>query len=319
MTTPRAVVSVTLNPSVDRTVQVPRLRRSKVNRAASVLIDAGGKGVNVSRACHSFGVPTHAIVVGGGLGGRWISDQLEADGIAHTLVWGGGLTRSNLTIVEDDGTVTKINEPGSPLESRTVGEVQEALQSLEVADAWVVFAGGLNPNAPSDTYVDMAATARSRGALVAVDASDGALAAVVRAGEVDLIKPNQHELGQILGRPLRSVGEALDAACEVVSGGVGKVLVSLGADGALLVTADTAVHIEPVRAVVGTPVGAGDVLLGTFLAGGADAAALPAAVAWSSASVALPGTAIPTPAQAALVEVLVHPELDGARSLVEVA
>jgi len=96
-------------------------------------------------------------------------------------------------------------------------------------------------------------------------------------------------------------------------------LCSLGSDGAIYVTNDHVVHVEPVHTIVGTPVGAGDILLATFLAGGANEHALEVAVQWSAASVALPGTAIPTPAQAAAIEVRVNHSVDGSRQLAEVA
>ena len=102
------IATVTLNPSVDRQLVLDDLVIGSVNRAVLDQIDPGGKGVNVSRALARYGAPTFAILVGASLGGRWFDEQLTALGIDHDVVMTTGVTRSNLTIVERDGTVTKV-------------------------------------------------------------------------------------------------------------------------------------------------------------------------------------------------------------------
>lgn len=313
------IVTVTLNPSIDRTIAVDSLVRGGVNRAEIIALDAGGKGVNVSRALAVYGAETHAIMIGAALGGIWFTDVLNAANVPHTTVMAEGVTRSNITLVEADGTVTKINEPGVALNETLIVDVEAALAALDLADAWVVFAGRLNPGAPDDTYLRLARFAAARGAKVAVDVSGKPLDIALEAGTVDLIKPNQHELGEIVGRTLNTVGDVIDAAREVISRGVATVVCSLGRDGALFITATDVMHAEPATVIQGTPVGAGDILLATFIGGGADAEALVGAVQWSAASVALPGTAIPTPEQAAAIPVTRHPEPVLTRQLNEVS
>lgn len=312
------IATVTLNPSIDRQLVLGDLTIGAVNRATLAQIHPGGKGVNVSRALAHYGAPTFAILVGASLGGRWFDEQLTALGIDHEVVMTTGVTRSNLTIVEQDGTVTKVNEQGFPITDEILNEVRDALARLDLTDQWVVLAGRLNVGAASDTYRTLAQYARSLGAKVAVDASDDELRDALWDGGPDLIKPNQHELAGLVGRELDTIEDVVAAAREVISGGVTCVVCSLGADGALLVTADEVVHAEPAHPVHGVPVGAGDILLATFIAGGADRDALPAAVAWSAASVMLPGTEIPTPQQAAALEVVVHADVNQTRALVEV-
>jgi len=312
------IITVTLNPSIDRTLSVKELRRGGVNRAELIAIDAAGKGVNVSRALAAHGTQTHALMVGAALGSQWMSEQLSSHGIEHTLVMADGITRSNITLVEADGTVTKINEPGVSMSPEILSAIEAALESLVLPDSWVVFAGRLNPNAADDTYARLVQHAKALGARVVLDASGAALNAAIVPNGPDLIKPNQHELGSIVGSEPKTIGDAVSAAREVISRGVGSVVCSLGKDGALYITRDELMHVEPAHPVVGTPVGAGDILLAAFLAGGANKDALAGAVQWSAASVALPGTAIPTPAQAAAVEVIVHSEINLDRQLVEV-
>jgi 1-phosphofructokinase len=311
------IVTVTLNPSVDRTVSIAALKLGSVNRVDLTAVDPGGKGVNVSRAVKAFGKSTHAILVCGSFGSRWFADRLTELAIPHNILLAAGVTRNNVTLVEGDGTVTKINEPGFQLTDAIITEVKSALSDLNLKDAWVVFAGRLNPGANAQTYLELANYARNLGAKIAVDASGAELKHAIQMNP-DLIKPNQHELAELVGRPLTTIHEVLDAAKEVLAGGVKSILCSLGEDGALFINENGVIHVEPVSKVVGVPVGAGDILLATFIAGGADVAALPGAVSWSAASVPLEGTAIPTPQQAANVKVRVNQGLDENRSLVEV-
>lgn len=313
------IVTVTLNPSIDRTIAVDSLVRGGVNRAELIQLDAGGKGVNVSRALARYGAETHAIFVGAELGAQWFQSVLQSVGVPYTVVMASGVTRSNITLLESDGTVTKINEPGVTLTPAVIAEVETAMAALDLFGAWVVLAGRLNPGASDDTYLELAKFAKSRGARVAVDVSGKPLDVCVAGGVVDLIKPNQHELGEIVGRRLDSVGDVVVAAREVIARGVAVVVCSMGRDGAIYVTASEAVHVEPAVQIQGTPVGAGDILLATFIGGGANADALAGAVQWSAASVALPGTAIPTAEQAAAVPVTRHADLLLTRQLLEVS
>lgn len=312
------IITVTLNPSIDRTLRVEGLQAGGVNRVQLVRLDAGGKGVNVSRALAAYGVETHAILVSAALGGEWMNSELDAAGIPHTSVPAEGITRSNITLVDSDGTVTKLNEPGVTLTAEILQAVKQSLERLALAGSTVVFAGRLNPGAADSTYAELVSFCKERGAKVVLDASGRPLNLAL-ASCPDLIKPNQHELAGIVGRELRTVDEVVAAAREVLALGVASVLCSMGKDGALLVSADEIVHVEPAQEVVGTPVGAGDILLATFLAGGGDAAALPDAVRWSAASVALPGTSIPSAAEAAAVAVIVHDHVDASRQLREVS
>jgi 1-phosphofructokinase len=250
----------------------------------------------------------------GSFGSRWFADRLSELKIKYNILLAAGVTRNNVTLVEGDGTVTKINEPGFELTDAIISEVKSALSDLDLNGAWVVFAGRLNPGAKPDTYRDLATFARAK---IAIDASGAELKAALEVNP-DLIKPNQHELAELVGRPLITIHEVVDASKEVLAGGVESVLCSLGADGALFISKNGVIHVEPETKVVGVPVGAGDILLATFIAGGADVDALPGAVAWSAASVPLEGTAIPTPNQAANVKVKVNQDLDQNRSLVEV-
>ena len=311
------IITVTTNPSIDRTIAVKDLVLGGVNRGELSAIDPGGKGVNVSRALAAFGAKTHAVLICGDLGSQWFSKKLNTLHIPHHVIKADGITRSNITLQEADQTVTKINEPGFELSTDVLHELYETLDGLDLKGSWVVLAGRLNPGADVNTYRDLAQFVRDRGASVAIDGSGAEFKAALQVNP-DLIKPNQFELAELVGRPLKTIHDVIAAAREVIDNGVAQVLCSLGKDGAILVTKDQVIHCEPEKSAVGTPVGAGDILLAIYLGGGAKPSALKDAIAWSAASVPLPGTAIPTPAQAAAVSVKVNEVLKDARELAEV-
>ena len=311
------IVTVTLNPSVDRTIAVGDLRVGSINRAQLVAVDPGGKGVNVSRALSAYGAKTYAVLICGDLGDAWFGQSLTKLSIPHTIIKSEGMTRSNITVVSGDGAVTKFNEPGFTLTPTLISEVKHALSGLDLNGAWVVFAGRLNPGADVDTYKDLAQYVRSLGAKVALDGSGPEFKAAM-SEKPDLIKPNQFELGELVGRDLHSMEDVLVAARELIDDGIGQVLCSLGVDGAVLVSSKDVIHCEPEKVAQGTPVGAGDILLAIYLGGGAQPSALKDAIAWSAASVPLEGTAIPTKAQATAVGVIVNDAPSALRELAEV-
>ena len=308
---------MTTNPSIDRTIALNLLTLGGVNRGDLNAIDPGGKGVNVSRALAAFGATTHAVLICGDLGSQWFGKKLNALKIAHHVIRAEGITRSNITLQEANGTVTKINEPGFVLTKDVLNELLQTLDGLDLKGSWVVLAGRLNPGADVNTYRDLAQFVRDRGAKVAIDGSGPEFRAAL-AVKPELIKPNQFELAELVGRPLKTIHDVIAAAREVIAGGVEQVLCSLGKDGAILVTSDEVMHCEPEHAATGTPVGAGDILLAIYLGGGATPSALKDAIAWSAASVPLPGTAIPTPAQAAAVSVKINEVPKDSRELAEV-
>lgn len=310
-------MTVTLNPSVDRTISVENLRIGSINRAEFIAADPGGKGVNVSRALSAYGAQTFALLVCADLGSDWFDRSLTKLSIPHHIIKAEGITRSNITIVGGDGQITKLNEPGFVLTSHMIDEIKNVLVGLDLSDSWVVFAGRLNPGADIHTYKVLAEFVRSLGAKVALDGSGPEFKAAMSI-KPDLIKPNQFELGELVSMDLHKIEDVIVAARTLIADGIGQVLCSLGVDGAILISADEIIHCEPETVAQGTPVGAGDILLAIYLGGGAQPRALKDAIAWSAASVPLEGTAIPTKSQATAVGVIVHDAPSAQRELAEV-
>ncbi|MFI5999111.1 1-phosphofructokinase [Streptomyces sp. NPDC051366] len=290
------ILTVTPNPSLDRTYEVPSLDRGAVLRATGDRVDPGGKGVNVSRALAAAGVLTTAVLPLGGASGTLIAELLGAQGVDVTAVTVAGQTRSNISLVEPDGTLTKINAPGPELTAEESGLLLETVRTAAGDPVWIAACGSLPLGLAPEWYADLVARAREAGAKVALDTSGPALTAALQA-RPDLIKPNAAELAQAVGRPLATLGEVARAAQELRSRGAGAVLASLGADGQLLVSAEGTFHGTAPVAAVRSDVGAGDASLAGFLiAGGTGPGALASALAHGAAAVQLPGSAMPVPA-----------------------
>ena len=291
------IVTVTPNPSVDRTLEVDRLRRGRVLRATAARTDAGGKGVNVARALVANGVPACAVVPLGGPDGRLLAALLNEAAISYRAVPVPTATRSNVTISEAGGRVTKVNAPGEPLPPEAIDRLV-ATATAELGEAaWLVGCGSLPAGAPDDLFAVLAARARDAGVRMAVDTSGAPLAAAVDAG-VDLLKPNLAELVELVGSPLHTLDDVVSAAAELRTRGVAAVVVSLGSSGAVLVDGAEPVLAAPPPVAARSDVGAGDTLLAGFLAAGARGPdALRTGVAWAAAAVALPGTSMPRPDQ----------------------
>jgi 1-phosphofructokinase len=311
-----AIVTLTLNPSLDRSIEVAGLVRGAVLRAAGARLDPGGKGVNVSRALLANGYPSRAVVPCGGEEGNQLVRLLAAEGVDLVAVPISGRTRSNITIAEPDGTVTKINEPGATLSAAELETVARTVLGVARPGDWVVGCGRLPPQLPTDVYAGLGLRCRENGIRVAYDTSGPALLAAVEARPA-LIKPNREELAEAAGGAIDSIQDVVDAARWLRSRGAGTVLVSLGADGAVLVedagvTVGESPPVEP-----RSTVGAGDALLAGFLArGAAGPDALAEGIAWGAAAVRLPGSRMPGPADIRRDLIRIHPRPDLTRVLV---
>jgi 1-phosphofructokinase len=313
------IVTLTPNPSLDRTIEVTDLVRGAVHRATSSRVDPGGKGVNVSRALAAHGLSTVALLPSGGPEGQQLATLLAPAGVAVVLVPVQGAVRSNVAVVEPDGTTTKLNEPGPLLSPAELDAVRDATVSAARDADWVVVAGSLPPGIDASFYADLVSTLRLAGASVAVDTSGEPLVASLAAGP-HLVKPNREELAEAADREVKTLGDVVEAAEELCSRGAVRVLASLGRNGAVLVDGSGPLHGEAHVAEPKSTVGAGDSMLAGFLAGWtatkADpAAALAEGLAWGAAAASLPGSQMPTPADVHIDAVRIHDRIDLDRRL----
>ncbi|HWC22160.1 MAG TPA: 1-phosphofructokinase family hexose kinase [Flexivirga sp.] len=308
------IITLTPNPSVDRTIAFDSIRIGEVQRATSSRIDPGGKGINVSRALVAQGANTRAVFPVGGPEGRLLAELLELAGVPRREVPISGTGRINIAAVTPDGTTTKLNEAGPQMTGDEVEALLAATLDAASPGDWVVGCGSLAPGAPIGVYADLVGRARDLGARVAIDSSGMPFSDAV-AAKPSLIKPNHEELAELVGRSLPTLGDVVAAARDLVGDGIEMVVVSLGADGAIAVDAAThATTSDPgplwAKATVERPlstVGAGDCLLAGVLfgldAGESLTASLERGVAWGAAAVGLPGSRVPCPADTAAIAV----------------
>lgn len=290
-----SIVTLTPNPSLDLTYEVGGLVRGEVQRSRGAGVEAGGKGINVSRNLSRNGVSSRAVVPAGGFSGERLVGLLGEAGVELVRVPVTEAVRVNVSLVEPDGVVTKVNAPGPEISAGETERLLEETVSASRGAGWLVACGSLPPGVPDDFYARLVEVARGAGCDVAVDTSGPPLRAALDAAP-DLVKPNQSELAEAVGREIRTLGDAVAAAKELRALGVGSVLVSLGADGAILVDGSGALHAESRPLTPRSSVGAGDALLAGFLAGGFEGGvALVEGVAWGAAAARQPGSRGPAP------------------------
>ncbi|SHN47441.1 1-phosphofructokinase family hexose kinase [Cryptosporangium aurantiacum] len=288
------ILTVTPNPSLDRTFTLTGIRLGELNRAAVDTVEASGKGVNVARALHAVGVRTAVVLPAGGPEGTHLGSLLEAEGLPHRIVATDAPVRTNVTLLEP-GRTTKVNAPGSPLTAADADALVTAVADLALGADWVVCSGSLPPDTPPELIGRIVEAGRLAGAQTAVDASGEALAAAVEAGP-DVLAPNAEELAELTGRVFPPGGRplvraALDAAHTLAGQTGGGVLVSLGPDGAVWVDVEAALHASGPPVTPVNTAGAGDALLAGWLSEGPDPAGrLRTAVAWGTAACLLPST-----------------------------
>ncbi|MDJ1371973.1 1-phosphofructokinase family hexose kinase [Gulosibacter molinativorax] len=313
------IITATPNPSIDRTVKLDRpLERGGVHRLSRPVDVAGGKGINVARVLGRAGIATRVLVPAPE--GSDLVRRIEAEGL-DLVRTSGPEVRTNLTLVEADGTTTKLNEPGGELAAEDLQELERAIMNESAATSlaaaehtWVVLAGSLPQGVAPDWYLRMTAKLRLRGVRVAVDTSDAPIRAFAESDVLpNLMKPNGAELATLTGN---ATGTGLQLEAAAAAGdfepvlaaartlhrrGCEAVLVTLGAAGALLFTEDTAWVATPPPITVRSTVGAGDSSLAGYLSGviaDADPARrLELAVASGAAAASLPGTEVPTSVQ----------------------
>lgn len=266
-----AIVTVTAAGAIDVTYRVAAVPLGGFSRARSSGRELSGKGVNLSAALSRAGIATTAIVVLGEDDLTFATHSEHAAILRPVTV--AGATRVNTSILDDAGATTKINAPTPTLSTdtweRVVSETVHALDHQHTR--WLVLCGALpdiDDHTPDTALEPLLRAAQARRISVAVDTSGPALAmATAEGSSVSLIKPNTHELAELTTSTLTTIGDVISAARGILARGVGVVFVSMGADGALVVSEDVVVHAHARPRAIVNSAGAGDASLAGFLAG----------------------------------------------------
>lgn len=254
------IYTVTLNPSIDYIVRLDKVNVGSVNRMESDDKFAGGKGINVSRVLKRLGIDNTATGFIGGFTGKFITDTLENEAIATNFVQVLEDTRINVKIKAD--AETEINGTGPTVLPEQLAELKEILSGLSEQDT-VVFAGSSNKNLGNVVYKELIHLTRQTGAQVVCDFEGQTLIDSLEFQPL-LVKPNNHELGDIFGVKLEKLDEIEKYAREILAKGAQHVIISMAGDGALLVTQDGAYFAKPIKGIVKNSVGAGDSMVAGF-------------------------------------------------------
>ena len=252
------IYTVTLNPALDKTVEIPGMALDTVNRITSMRTDPGGKGINVSKVIAKLGGEGCAVGILGGESGRTLLAALEREGLRTHFRFVEGQTRTNLKIIDRAlHTNTDINEPGLTVSPADLDALLRDLLGMMHEGDIVVLAGSLPQGAPQDTYRVWTAACREKGARVCLDA-DGVLLAEGLKAAPYLIKPNEDELSRLVGHRLTDTDELIAEGRRLLKGGVTRVVISLGERGALYLRGNEVLYAEGLSVPVGSTVGAGD-------------------------------------------------------------
>lgn len=259
------IYTVTFNPALDYVVRMDALALGQVNRTVSEDVQLGGKGINVSWVLRELGHENVALGFVAGFTGKAIEDGLAAKGIATNFIHlPAGLTRINVKLKA--GEETEINGKGPDISAEALEELFHKLDALGEGDV-LVLAGSIPASMPSDVYESILARLEGKNVLCAVDATRDLLVNVLKYKPF-LIKPNNHELGEIFGRVLTTDEEIRECAEKLQQQGARNVLVSMAGDGAMLLDENGGCHrLAAYKGKVKNSVGAGDSMVAGFLAG----------------------------------------------------
>jgi 1-phosphofructokinase len=260
------ILTLTLNPALDLTVELPRLDAGQVNRSDEMHTHAAGKGVNVAQVLADLG---HQLTVSGFLG----EDNLQTfetlfakRGFVDAFIRVPGETRSNIKVAEQDGRITDINGPGPVVDAAAQQALLDRLVQIAPGHDAVVVAGSLPRGVTAQWLRELIERLNQLGLKVALDSSGEALREALKASPW-LIKPNTEELADALGCEVVSHTAEAQAAARLHAQGIEHVVISHGADGVNWFSVGSALHAAPPKVSVASTVGAGDSLLAGMLHG----------------------------------------------------
>jgi 6-phosphofructokinase 2 len=291
------ILTLTINPAIDDTVNVDRLvfedRAYILNRGEN----AGGRGINASQVIHSFGGKTLALLTSGGASGERMEKSLGGMGFPFETVRVRSESRVNLTISDKQGLTVKLNEVGASLEPDEIKAIRELVEARLDRAHWLMICGSMQPGVPPHFYCELIELARQKGVKTLLDTDGDALQHALEAHPT-VISPNQHEAERLLGRALITRGQFLEAVDRIQAMGPESVVLSLGSRGAIGSLPDGIFEALPPRIDALCPIGAGDALAAAFVwsmeKGKSFAESLRWGVAAGTAATALPGMKFPT-------------------------
>lgn len=255
------IVTVTMNPAIDKTVEIGEFQHGGLNRIQKVEYDAGGKGINVSKTIYELGGNTIATGFLGGNGGRTIENVLKEKGVQCDFVWVDGETRTNTKVFEENGALTELNEPGPQIPKEDMQELLKKLDEYAGEDTLIVLSGSIPAGVDKGIYAEIIRRVHEKGSKVLLDADGELFRKALEAGP-DIIKPNRVELEEYAQIDYRASEEELLRIAEGFrEKGIGTIAVSMGQSGAMFVMEDMKVKCPAIPVKKHSTVGAGDAMV----------------------------------------------------------
>ncbi|UOR11744.1 1-phosphofructokinase [Halobacillus amylolyticus] len=255
------IYTCTLNPSIDYVMHVNDFNIGELNRADRALYYPGGKGINVSRVMARLTVQSIALGYLGKFTGQFITNFLAKEGIKHNFVDTGQYTRINVKLKGDEES--EINGPGPEISRSQLDELLTQIKQLK-ADDTLILAGSVPSSLPKDFYLKIADLCTANGVLLVADTSGQALTQLV-GKSIFLLKPNDHELGELFNTTIKTKEEAAHYAQKLVQQGAKHVIVSMGGKGAVYVNEHQQLFATVPQGKVKNSVGAGDSVVAGFI------------------------------------------------------
>jgi 6-phosphofructokinase 2 len=257
------IVTVTLNPAIDRNITVDRLAFEDRAYILDNYESAGGRGINAACVIHSFGGDALAILTAGGDTGCRLQEHLSHSGFRTAVVPIANEIRTNLTITDRHGLTVNLNEAGPHVSKAEVRQMEQVIgKNLENAE-WLIIAGSVPPGVPPDFYAKLVGLAKRKKVKTLLDADGDALREGIEAGPT-VVSPNQQEAERLLNRALLTRSHFLDAAGRIRSMGPEAVVLKLGSRGAVGAFPGRMIEALPPRIEAVSPIGAGDALDAAF-------------------------------------------------------
>ena len=257
------IVTLTINPAIDRIVSIDRLAfedRAYINSSRE---SAGGRGINVSSVIHSFGGETLAVLISGGDSGRRLEGLLGKCGYRIAVVPVQNEIRTNLTITDKHGLTVNLNETGPQLGKAEVARVERVVRDALDHASWLAICGSIPPGVPPAFYGKLISMARHKKVKTLLHADGEALREGI-AARPTVVSPNQQEAGRLLGQTLLTRTHYLEAAERIRQLGADSVVLTLGSRGAVGAFADGLMEALPPRIDAVCPIGAGDALMAAY-------------------------------------------------------
>lgn len=260
------ILTVSLNPAIDRTCELDELMTGQVNRLKKSVAVAGGKGINVTKVLRRFGMPVMAMGFLGGSNGSLIENAVNDMGADCTFTRTSAETRMNTNVITKDGSVTEILEPGAAVTEEEICTFLSQYEAMLGEAEIVVLSGSLPTGVREDFYAELIRLAHEAGSFVILDSSKEALKEALKAGP-DCIKPNKKELETLTEKEFAGEEEIGRAAKDLMKQGIKYVVVSMGEKGLLFISEKETIKAVPPKVTAVNTVGCGDCVVAALAMG----------------------------------------------------